>query len=87
MVVITIRERIFTDDKCPDNVKFKGEANFPVKILVWIVISEFAISKPLFRKSKAVALNRPNYLEQCLRNNSCHSLISFTKTQTFFDPI
>ena len=35
-------------DKCPDNVRFKGEAKFPEKILVWIAISERGISKPFF---------------------------------------
>jgi hypothetical protein len=46
-------DRCYTDDKekCPDNVRFKGEAKIPAKILVWIAISERGISKPLFRKS------------------------------------
>ena len=53
MVVITFR----------GNVRFKGEAKFPEKNLVWIAISERSISsKPPFRKSKAVSINGPIYL-------------------------
>ena len=35
-----------------NNVRFKGEAKFTGKILVWVAISERGFSKPLFPKIK-----------------------------------
>ena len=66
-------DRYYTDDKvkCTGNVRFKDEAKFHEKILVWIAISERGILNSLFRISKAVAINGPIYLEECLKRNSC----------------
>lgn len=59
----------YTDDKdsCPDSVRFKGQDKFPRKTLVWVAISERGISKPLVRKSKACAIDRTIYIEECLQ--------------------
>lgn len=61
-------DRYYTADKstCPDNVRFKGVAKFPEKILVWITISERGMSKPLFRPWKSVAITKELYIEECL---------------------
>ena len=61
-------EGFFTDniEKCPDDVRFKGKAKFPDKILVWIALSEDGMSEPLIRKQKAEAINGLLYHEECL---------------------
>ena len=56
MVAITIRGYTDDNDKCPDNVRFKCEAKFPEKVLVWIAISERGItSNPPFPETKGRA--------------------------------
>ena len=49
----------YTNDKssCPDSVRFAGKEKFSEKVLVWIAISNRGMSKPLFRRSKSVAIN------------------------------
>ena len=53
-------------DTCPESVRFKGQDKYPKKVLLWIALSERGFSKPLFRKSKSVAVNSEVYIEECL---------------------
>ena len=46
-------------------VKFKRIQKFEAKILVWIAISEKAISKPFFSKQKQAA-SQTTYLNRCI---------------------
>ena len=50
----------------PADVKYKAEEKYPPKILVWIVISDRGISEPLFRPSKAAAIDQHVYRLECL---------------------
>ncbi len=43
-----------------------AKEKFPLKVLVWIVISERGITKPLIRPSKAVAVHSAIYIKECL---------------------
>jgi hypothetical protein len=58
----------YTDNikTCPTNVKYKGKAKFPSKILVWIAISERGMSEPLIRFSGSCAINQFVYKDECL---------------------
>jgi transposase len=58
----------YTDDieSCPDDVRFKPKAKFPIKILVWIAISERGISQPFIVKSKSESINGEVYKNECL---------------------
>ena len=58
----------YTDDikSTPNNVKYKGKAKFPKKILVWIAISERGLSKPLIRFSDSCSINQFVYKDECL---------------------
>ena len=62
-------DNYYTSDKekCPDNVRFKGIDKYPKKVMVWIAMSAYGISKPHFRESKAEAVNGYVYLEECLK--------------------
>lgn len=55
-------------DKCPDNVRFKGQEKYPVKVLVWIAISERGMSKPYIRLHKSAAINTDLYIKECLED-------------------
>ena len=59
----------YTDDKekCPENIRFAGKEKFPIKILVWIAVSERWISVPLFRPSTSVAISSDVYINECLK--------------------
>ena len=61
-------DNYYTNDreKCPDHIRFKGKDKYPKKLLMWIAISERGMSKPLFRKSSAVAINADIYIDECL---------------------
>ena len=50
----------------PRSVCFVGKEKFLKKLLMWIAISDCGMSKPLFRISKAVAINTSIYINQCL---------------------
>ncbi len=58
----------YTDSKdtVPDSVRFTGKEKFPLKVLVWVAISERGISKPLIRPSKSAAINSAIYIKECL---------------------
>lgn len=60
--------RYYTMDKdtCPDNVRFKGQDKYPVKVLVWIAISERGMAKSFVRLHKSAAINRKLYIDECL---------------------
>ncbi|XP_065642408.1 uncharacterized protein LOC136074037 [Hydra vulgaris] len=57
----------YTNNKktCPESVRFIGKEKYP-KILMWIAISDRGMSEPLFRTSKAVAINSSIYINECL---------------------
>ncbi len=50
----------------PNHVRFAGKEKFPLKVLVWIAISEKGISAPLIRPSGSVAVNSDIYIKECL---------------------
>lgn len=52
--------------KCPDNVKFKGEANYPTQILVWVAMSELGLSKSYIMTSDSSAVNQFLYHDEFL---------------------
>ncbi|XP_065672082.1 uncharacterized protein LOC136089911 [Hydra vulgaris] len=58
----------YTNNKktCPESVRFIGKEKFPKKLFMWIAISDRGICKPLFRTSKAVAINSSIYINECL---------------------
>ena len=58
----------YTNNKktCPESVHFIGKEKFPKKLLMWIAISDRGMSEPLFRTSKAVAINSSIYINECL---------------------
>ncbi|XP_065667819.1 uncharacterized protein LOC136088090 [Hydra vulgaris] len=58
----------YTNNKktCPESVRFIGKKKFPKKLLMWIAISGRGMSEPLFRTSKAVAINSSIYINECL---------------------
>ena len=58
----------YTNNKktCPESVRFIGKEKFPKKLLNWIAISDSGISEPLFRTSKAMAINSSIYINECL---------------------
>lgn len=58
----------YTDDKkhAPNNVKFKGKRKFEPKVMLYVVISEEGISKPIFRVG-GNAVNAQTYVDDCLR--------------------
>ena len=58
----------YTNNKkiSPESVRFIGKEKFPKKILMWIAISDLGMSEPLFRTSKAVAINSSTYINECL---------------------
>ncbi|XP_065642672.1 uncharacterized protein LOC136074294 [Hydra vulgaris] len=58
----------FTNNKktCPESVRFIGKEKFPKKLLIWIAISGRGMSEPLFRTSKAEAINSSIYTNECL---------------------
>ena len=58
----------YTNNKktCPESVRFIGKEKFPKKLLMWIAISDRAMSEPLFCTSKAVAINSSIYINECL---------------------
>ncbi|XP_065662657.1 uncharacterized protein LOC136085293 [Hydra vulgaris] len=58
----------YTNNKkaCPESVRFIGKEKFPKKLLMWIAISDRGMSEPLFRTSKAVAINSSIYINECL---------------------
>ncbi len=60
-------DRYYTKDKntCPDNVRFVEKEKFPKKLLMWIAISDEAISEPLFRFQNEVAIKSSIYVEEC----------------------
>ena len=60
-------------ETCPESVRFVGKEKFPKKLLMWIAVSERAMSEPLFRTSKAVAINISIYINECLEKR----LLSF----------
>jgi len=45
----------------PNHVRFVGKEKFPLKVLVWVAISEKGISAPLIRPSGSVAINSEIY--------------------------
>jgi hypothetical protein len=53
-------------DTCPDDVRFRGQDKYPVKVLVWIAISEPGMSKPFIRLHKSAAINSKLYIKECL---------------------
>ncbi|XP_065650579.1 uncharacterized protein LOC136078717 [Hydra vulgaris] len=58
----------YTNNKktCPESVRFIGKEKFPKKLLMWIAISDRGMSEPLFRTSKAVAINSSIYINEYL---------------------
>ena len=62
----TTRYYTMNKDTCPDNVRFKGQDKYPVKVLVWIAISERGMTKPFVRLHKSAAINRKLYIDECL---------------------
>ncbi|XP_065650622.1 uncharacterized protein LOC136078752 [Hydra vulgaris] len=58
----------YTNNKktCPESVRFIGKEKFPKELLMWIAISDRGMSEPLFRTSKAVAINSSIYIIECL---------------------
>ncbi|XP_065668006.1 uncharacterized protein LOC136088249 [Hydra vulgaris] len=58
----------YTNNKktCPERVRYIGKEKFPKKLLMWIAISDRGMSEPLFRTSKAVAINSSIYNNECL---------------------
>ncbi|XP_065660388.1 uncharacterized protein LOC136084201 [Hydra vulgaris] len=58
----------YTNNKktCPESVRFIGKEKFPKNLLMWIAISDRGMSEPLFRTSKAVAINSSIYINECL---------------------
>lgn len=57
----------YTDDKvnAPSNVKFKQKRKFEPKVMLYVVISEEGISKPIF-KVGGNAVDAETYVNQCL---------------------
>ncbi|XP_065663006.1 uncharacterized protein LOC136085611 [Hydra vulgaris] len=58
----------YTNNKktCTESVHFIGKEKFAKKLLMWIAISDRGMSEPLFRTSKAVAINSSIYINECL---------------------
>ncbi|XP_065668139.1 uncharacterized protein LOC136088367 [Hydra vulgaris] len=58
----------YTNNKktCQESVRFIGKEKFPKTLLMWIAISDRGMSEPLFRTSKAVAINSSIYINGCL---------------------
>ena len=50
----------------PDSIRFDEKEKFPIKVLVWIAISERGMSKPLFRRSKSVVINSNILIDEIL---------------------
>ena len=73
----------YTDDKekCLDNIRFAGKEKFPIKILVWIALSEHGISEPLFRPSTSVAISSDVYIKECFKATT-HSIHEKNITRT-----
>ena len=60
----TTRYYTMNKDTCPDNVRFKGQDKYPVKVLVWIAISERGMTKPFVHLQKSAAINRKLYIDE-----------------------
>ena len=54
-------------EKCSESVHFVGKEKFLKKLLMWIAVSDHGMSEPLFRTSKAVAINTSAYINECLQ--------------------
>jgi hypothetical protein len=59
----------YTDNKknCPEDIRFAGKEKYPVKLMVWIAISECGMSQPYFRMHRSAAIKAPIYINECLR--------------------
>jgi hypothetical protein len=57
------------DDSVPNAIKFKSKSKskYPIKLLVWVALSERGISDVYFLKRKA-SLNGDMYREECAEN-------------------
>jgi len=58
----------YTDDyqSCPERVKYKGQAKYEPKVLVWCAISEAGISEAFIGHVKAEAVTADVYIQKCL---------------------
>ncbi|XP_065660384.1 uncharacterized protein LOC136084198 [Hydra vulgaris] len=64
--LLVIDDEKYNKKTCPESVRFIGKEKFPKKLLMWIAISDRGMSEPLFRTSKAVAINSSIYINECL---------------------
>ena len=53
-------------ETCPESVHFVRKEKLPKKLLAWIAVSDRGMSEPLFRTSKAVAINASTYINEFL---------------------
>ena len=53
-------------ETCQECVQFVRKEKFLKKLLMWITVSDCGVSEPLFRTSKAVAINTSIYINKCL---------------------
>jgi len=56
-------------------VRFLDKEKFPVKVLMWIAISEQGMSEPFFIESKSESINSGVYINECLQKR----LLTFIK--------
>jgi len=61
-------EGFYTDDyqSCPERLKYKGQAKYEPKVLVWYPISEAGISDAFIGHVKAEAVTADVYIQKCL---------------------
>lgn len=66
--VQTGNDRFYTDDieKTPEDVKYKFQAKFEKKMLVWLAVSPRGISRPFF-VPRNLSINQHIYREECIR--------------------
>ena len=67
-VLIPDSARFYTNDKpkCLDNLRFTKD-KYPKKVLIYIVISNCAMSKPYLHISNSVAVNTTIYINEILQ--------------------
>jgi hypothetical protein len=55
----------FEDHPATEDVKFIRKTKFSAKVLLWLVVSESGLSKPVFLKA-GLAINKEVFISKCL---------------------
>jgi hypothetical protein len=55
----------FEDHPAKEDVKFIRKTKFSAKVLLWLVVSESGLSKPVFLKA-GLAINKEVFISKCL---------------------